>query len=104
VVACPSRYEGLPLVCLEAMACGAPLVGSTVDGIPDAIVPDETGILVPPEDPSALADALGGLLADPARRHRFGARARVLAQGFGWPAVGARYSAVLTEIAARSGT
>ncbi len=62
LVACPSRWEGLPLVCLEAMASGRAVVASRVDGIPDAVGEGETGLLVPPEDPVALAGALRALL------------------------------------------
>src|SRR5206468_318440 len=76
LVACPSRWEGLPLVCLEAMASGRAVVASRVDGIPDAVGDGETGLLVPPEDPVALAGALRALLEDGARRERLGARGR----------------------------
>src|SRR5262249_50906992 len=51
---CPSRWEGLPVACLEAMASSRAVVASAVDGIPDAVLPGNTGILVPAEDAGAL--------------------------------------------------
>ena len=101
LVACPSRWEGLPLVCLEAMASGRAVVASRVDGIPDAVGDGETGLLVPPEDPLALADALGALLEDGPRRERLGARARALVCAeLTWASVAERYLAVLADAAA----
>src|SRR5206468_1275416 len=64
-VACPSRFEGLPLVCLEALAAGRPVVATAVNGIPEVIREGETGFLVPPEDPAALAAALARVVAAP---------------------------------------
>ena len=101
VVACPSRWEGLPLVCLEAMASGRAVVASRVDGIPDAVSDGETGLLVPPEDPIARADALGALLEDAPRRERLGARGRALVCAeLTWTSVAERYLAVLAAAAA----
>jgi glycosyltransferase involved in cell wall biosynthesis len=101
LVACPSRWEGLPLVCLEAMASGRAVVASRVDGIPDAVRDGETGLLVPPEDPVALAAALRTLLEDGPRRERFGARGRALVRDeLTWTSVAERYLAVLAEAAA----
>jgi glycosyltransferase involved in cell wall biosynthesis/ubiquinone/menaquinone biosynthesis C-methylase UbiE len=68
----PSTVEGLPLVVLEAMARGRPVVASAVGGTPELVLDGETGLLVPPGDPHALADALSQLLADPERAHRLG--------------------------------
>jgi len=78
----PSRSEGLPFAVLEAMAHGVPVVCARVGGMPGVV--DGCGVLVPPEDPAALADALRDLVHDPAGRHRLGAagRARV-ARDFG---------------------
>ena len=74
----PSIYEGMPLVVLEAMEAGVPVVASRVSGIPEVVV-DGTGWLVPPEDPAALAGALAEVLADPdeARRRGEAGRRRV---------------------------
>ncbi|HZP43035.1 MAG TPA: glycosyltransferase [Candidatus Binatia bacterium] len=103
VVACPSRWEGLPLVCLEAMASGAAVVAAAVDGIPDAVTDGETGVLVGAEDPAALASALAALLADDERRRRLGERARAVArERFAWADVAGAYLDVLGE-AARGG-
>jgi len=61
----PTRYEGSPLVMLEAMAHRLPIVASAVGGIPDKVIPDETGWLVPPDDPAALAAAIRSALDRP---------------------------------------
>jgi glycosyltransferase involved in cell wall biosynthesis len=79
VLALPSTTEGLPLVLLEAMDAGIPVVATPVGGVPELVTNGETGLLVPPEDPDALAAALGRLLAEPdtARRLAAAAKARV---------------------------
>ena len=61
----PSTYEGMPLVVLEAMSDGVPVIASTVSGIPEVVVDGETGWLVPPERSAALAAALIEALSDP---------------------------------------
>jgi glycosyltransferase involved in cell wall biosynthesis len=71
--------EGLPNVVVEAMAEGVPVVGSREAGIPEAIEHEKTGLLVPPGDPRALADALEALIAAPERRRRMGLAARAAA-------------------------
>jgi glycosyltransferase involved in cell wall biosynthesis len=72
VLALPSWIEGLPLVVLEAMAQAKPVVATAVGGTPELVVDGETGLLVPPRDLEALADALRALLADPARMKSLG--------------------------------
>jgi glycosyltransferase involved in cell wall biosynthesis len=72
----PSIYEGMPLVVLEAMERGVPVVASAVSGIPEVVVDGETGWLVPPEDPEALADALEEVLADAPEARRRGEAGR----------------------------
>jgi len=71
-----SRYEGLPYTVLEAMAARKPVVATNVTGSRDAVVPGETGFLVPPEDPPALARAVLRLLADPQTARRMGEAGR----------------------------
>lgn len=73
LIAIPSRWEGFGLVALEAMAAGRPLVASQVSALPEIVSDGETGLLVPPDDAGALAEALGALLADPARAAAMGA-------------------------------
>ncbi len=72
----PSIYEGMPLVILEAMAAGVPVIASGVSGIPEVVVDGETGWLVPPERPDDLARALGAAHADPQEAARRGAAGR----------------------------
>jgi glycosyltransferase involved in cell wall biosynthesis len=76
VVVCPSRRDGLPVVCAEAMAHARPVVASGVGGIPDMVRDGETGLLVPPRDPAALRAAIDRLLADAELRRRLGLAAR----------------------------
>jgi glycosyltransferase involved in cell wall biosynthesis len=76
VLVVPSLTEGSPLVTLEAMAAGVPVVASAVGGIPDQIRHDKEGLLVPPGDTGALGDALLDLLRDPARARRLGEAGR----------------------------
>ena len=71
----PSLIEATSIAGLEAMACGVPLVGTRVGGIP-ALISDDSGVLVPPKDPAAIAAALNGLAHDTARRQALGVAAR----------------------------
>ena len=77
-----SSWEAFPIGALEALACGVPQVATAVGGTREAVVP-ETGLLIPPRDPAALADAVIELLRDPRaarggcpRRHARGTRER----------------------------
>lgn len=101
----PSRNEGLPRVALEAMATGCPVVAARVGGVPEIVRPEREGLLVPPEDPEALAEALARALDDPALRRRLGERAHRTARRYDLPAAGPRleriYRRVLAEHAGR---
>ncbi len=77
LVVLPSRWEGMALAPLEAMACGRPVVMTDVDGARESLPPElVSGCLVPPEDPAALAGAVAGLLLDPPLRESLGERGR----------------------------
>ena len=99
VFAIPSIYEPLGIVNLEAMACGTAVAGSRTGGIPEVVADGETGLLVPPDDPPALAEALNALLRDPARARAMGqaGRKRAIAE-FGWPAIAAQTADLYTEL------
>ncbi len=72
----PSRQEAFGRVIIEAAFAGIPAIGANVDGIPEAILDEATGILVPPESPDGLAHALSRLIADPSLRARLGQAAQ----------------------------
>jgi glycosyltransferase involved in cell wall biosynthesis len=76
VYAQPSRNEGMGRALVLAQGAGLPIVASRVCGIPDVVRHEETGILVEPDDPAALAAGLERLLADPGRRDRYATAAR----------------------------
>jgi glycosyltransferase involved in cell wall biosynthesis len=92
--------DGIPNAMLEAMASGLPIVGTSVSGIPEVVTDGANGLLVPPENPQALADAVQRLLRDPQLRHRLGESGRqtVLAD-FCWE----RNIAQLVQLLQRSG-
>jgi glycosyltransferase involved in cell wall biosynthesis len=69
----PARWEGFGLALLEAMLAGKAVVATRVSAAPEIVVDDETGVLVPPDDPAALAEAVTALLGDPARASSMGA-------------------------------
>lgn len=72
----PSRREALSLTLIEAAACGLPVIASRVGGIPEVVQDGQTGCLVPVDDPTALAETIEKLLAQPDKLESFGQRAR----------------------------
>jgi starch synthase len=100
VFVCPSLYEPLGIVNLEAMACGTAVVASRIGGIPEVVADGETGLLVPPGDPVALADAISALVRDEARASAMGqlGRERAVAE-FGWARIAAQTAELYAELA-----
>lgn len=76
VIARDGDRDGIPVVLMEAMACALPVVSTTVSGIPELVSHERNGLLVPPRDPAALADALERLIQDPSLRRRLGREGR----------------------------
>jgi glycosyltransferase involved in cell wall biosynthesis len=76
----PSLWEGMPNAVLEAMAAGKPVVATKVGGVPELVLHGETGLLVPPGDPDALAQAILDLCTDPVKAHAMGAAGRLRVQ------------------------
>lgn len=76
----PSKYEGLPLALLEAMAHGLPVAAYAIDGVTEVVTDREQALLAPPGDTAALGGALARLIGDPALRRRLGTAARALVQ------------------------
>ncbi|MEV5908798.1 glycogen synthase [Streptomyces sp. WAC 01325] len=101
VFVCPSVYEPLGIVNLEAMACGTPVVASQVGGIPEVVDDGKTGLLVPLDDDfeAGLAHALDSVIGDPEAARRMGEAGRERAVGeFGWDAVARRTAGLYREI------
>lgn len=95
----PSEYEAFGLVLLESLAQGTPVVASRVGGIPEVVEDGRAGLLVPPRDPAALADALRRLWSDRELARRLGEYGRtVVVPRFTWDALAARLDALYREI------
>ena len=99
-----SRYpsESFGLAALEAMACAKPVVASAIGGLLELVADRETGILVPPDDPAALAQALDLLVDDPSLRLSLGVAGRLRAKQFTASASADAYEALFTELVAHS--
>jgi glycosyltransferase involved in cell wall biosynthesis len=97
VLCAPSRREGYGVVAREAMAYGRPVVAAAVGGLVDAVEHGVTGVLVPPNDPPALREAVERLLGDGAARSELGAEARRRAAALSASAAGAALFRAYTE-------
>jgi teichuronic acid biosynthesis glycosyltransferase TuaC len=98
----PSLSEGLPTVVCEAMNCGLPVVATGVDGTPEIVRDGRTGLLVPPSDPQALADALATVLSDGDLRRRMGEEAlRVGREQYTWEANARTMERIYAEVTGR---
>lgn len=94
----PSLKEGMPYALLEAMACGKAVVGSDISGINDVITHGVNGILVPPKNPKALADALIQLLEDKGLRRKLGWNARqLMVEKYSWQMIAEKIEKVYYE-------
>ncbi len=102
VFALASRVEGFPLAVAEAMACGAPVVATRV-GTEELVRDGENGLLVPPEDPEAMAGALLRLLESRELRKRLADRARLDVAAFDAPAVARQYEQVIASACRKRG-
>lgn len=99
VVVCTPWYEPFGIVPVEAMACGVPVVASAVGGMLDTVVPEVTGLLVPPRQPDALRAALARLAGDPELRRRLGDAGRQRARtSYGWDQVADRTLSVYRQM------
>lgn len=105
----PSHYEPFGLVPIEAMACRTPVVASNVGGLQFTVVPHVTGMLVPPKDVDAFAEAIDRILLNPALRDELGSAARQRVEvAFSWDSVasrlGALYQKLLTAKSQKAGS
>ena len=97
----PSTSEGLPVALLEAMAYGKPIVATRVGGIPDVLADGTEGLLVPPGDVAALADAVGTLVGDPDRAWALGRAAKQRVAELGPDTIAKRLDLVYQEVIGR---
>jgi glycosyltransferase involved in cell wall biosynthesis len=96
----PSRFEGFGLAAAEAMAAGVPLIASSAGSLPEVVDAPRGGILVPPGDARALAEAADKLLSDDMLRLSLSASARESAARFSWSSVADAHLQFINNIAA----
>jgi glycosyltransferase involved in cell wall biosynthesis len=95
----PSRtWEACPVVVIESLAAGRPVIASQLPGLADLIRPERTGLLVPPESPQQLADAIRRVVLDPQRADDWGQEARRFARAFDWRNIAQRHLDLFQEL------
>jgi glycosyltransferase involved in cell wall biosynthesis len=99
----PSEREGMPLVLLEALAAGLPIVATDIPGNRDVVRPGRTGLLVPPSDPARLRQALLEVTGDAQRYRRMSEAARASAARYSWTSVGAEFERLYAQAASLAG-
>jgi glycosyltransferase involved in cell wall biosynthesis len=104
VFALPSMWEGLPVALLEAMSAALPSVGTAVSGIEEVIEHNRSGLLVPPADPGALADAILHLAADPLARRTLGEAAAKRVACFASDLIASQYWQATLQVLEQDGT
>ena len=102
ILVLPSLSEGFPVVVLEAMACGLPIVATNVRGLSEIIVDDQNGFTVEPENPEAIADRVLQLLRDDQLRSKIGENNRHNAKQYSWDDVVRRLESVYDSVAKRN--
>jgi D-inositol-3-phosphate glycosyltransferase len=99
----PSHYEPFGLVAIEAMACGTPVIASNVGGLKFTVIPEETGLLVPPQDINGFANAINRILTDDIWTQKLRKQASVrVSENFSWAEVAIRLSDLYRRILAES--
>ena len=99
IFVCPSSSESFGIVNVEAMSCGTPVIASDIEGIRDIIESDKDGILVPPNDPIKLAEAIQYLLDNEDVRVRFGKEGRKkVEREFSWAVIANRLCEIYEEL------
>ena len=84
MVVMPSHYESFGMVALESMACGTPVIATQVGGLQHLVQHDETGFVIPNDDPDALEEKITVLICKPEIRKRMSEKSKSYAQSFSW--------------------
>ena len=93
-------WEALPLVALESYAAGRPVIATNVPGLRECVRQEQTGLLVPPEDPHAMAEAIVRMTCQPQQVDAWGGQARLFARQFDWNDIALRHLDLFDELIA----
>jgi D-inositol-3-phosphate glycosyltransferase len=100
-VCSPSHYESFGMVNIEAMACGTPVITTAVDGVTEYAIDGETALLVPPNSPNDLADAIATAVESPELRTRLATQGRAVAERYSWEQSSKRLADLCFEMTER---